>query len=88
MGYKAEIKKLNRTIELKDRQIDTLFAALKTIIVEKGNTDDGDWRIEVPMFTPDKVNEEYGIETYPNDEAGTLIFCVRGKREDSANKKT
>lgn len=88
MGYKAEIKKLNKTIELKDLQIDTLFAALKAIVMEKGNTDEGDWRIEVPMFVPEKVNEEHELETLPNEEAGTLTFHVKRREEDAHEEET
>ena len=81
MGYKAEIKKLNQLLEMKQNQIDVLYAAVKAIIVEKGRTDDGNWNIQIPEFTPEEVNQKYVLVTEPKE--GYFSMTVSERKESN-----
>ena len=84
MGYKAKIRELNQVIEMMRRQRDAAYAAVKQIVVEKGNTDDGMWKMEIPIFIPEVINEKYEMQTEQNQYEDMYIIRVRERKDEKA----
>lgn len=81
MGWKAEFRKLRYVIEMEEKRIEIFNAALKTIVMEKGETEDGSWVMRVPEFVPTEVNEKYSIVTELQD-GGYLLMKVTERTEE------
>ena len=85
MGYKAEIKRLTNILEVKKKQTDILYAALKMIVRQEGLYSKGEngvekFIIELPQFEPEEINKHYTITTEPVEgetpEEDRLVMTV------------
>jgi len=79
MGYKAEIKRLTNILEVKKKQTDILYAALKKIVMEKGVEEDGEWKLDIPMIDTDAINAEYVIDTEPTENDRLIMHVKKGE---------
>ena len=77
MGYKAQVKELEARLDMKDTQIETLFAMLKTLVMQYGKKDGKEWTLTVPYFEPKEINGKYCIET--GIENDSFVMAVRNE---------
>ena len=95
MGYKAEIKRLNGILEVKKKQTDILYAALKMLVMEKGAMTSGSdeptkWTVTIPQFDPGQINLKFTINTEPvqaDDPKDDKLIMTVTENEVSATPK-
>ena len=85
MGYKAQVKELETKLDIKDSQIETLFAMLKKVVMQCGEKHEDVWSLTVPYFEPSEINGTYSVETGIRED-NSFIMVVKEEKEDAAGE--